>query len=735
MKQTSIPIRFFISLSLISLVFNSSSCFGNSSEYSVSFDYNYGGLLPHTLKVKKGENATRIPDPSREGYDFIDWVTVRNGSDPFDFSKPILSNVTCYASWEAEDYEVIFDFNLVDCANFKVQVQYGQSVSAPTKGLPAYLEHNIEGWYLDNNIFSSKFNFDTIITGDLTLYAKWVLNKYKVSFDYNYDGKPANIEENIDFGFPVTAPSVEREGYDFSGWHEDRIVDSPFNFVNAITAPITLYAHWSIKTYTVSFDNNFNGVIHAIPTLYNNRVKAPDYDYRFDKEFLGWYTQSSGGTAFNTNDLVTKDVTYYAHWQDLTTSKLPRLDVDDMRRKDNSEVNIGDVQRDPYINVKVSLSDSEGEVILNSLKSEFKGRGNGSWYESAKKGYRFKFDSKKSLFGYEASKHWNIIPCTNFGDPTLTRNVIAYNLARDVFSNIEYTTPTRWVDVYMEGNYHGVYVLTEHVRVDAGRVDIDTEFGTMDTGYLIEYDAYGYYDEATDTDLKSGVHYFNVPKPSDWGYNYPFTVKSPDAEDYVNTSNEQTMRNHNTFIKNYTTNVYNAVYKKDYTTFASLADEASFVDMYILHEYMKNTDTGWSSFYMYKKPGGKLYAGPAWDFDASAGVHRENNPSASGIYVAGSCRWESDYTYSYLFGTLYNTPKFKEAVIRRWKEVSSSIHSFVERAFEATFLEARKAVMGKNFVRWNHMTQSNSEIYWINGMSSLKTWLNDRRNWLNNEWK
>jgi len=67
--------------------------------------------------------------------------------------------------------------------------------------------------------------------------------------------------------------------------------------------------------------------------------------------------------------------------------------------------------------------------------------------------------------------------------------------------------------------------------------------------------------------------------------------------------------------------------------FTTLVDEDSFVDMYLIHEFMKNTDTGWSSLHFAKDKGGKLKATAAWDFDLSSGITRGDS-STAGLYVA-----------------------------------------------------------------------------------------------------
>ena len=486
-------------------------------------------------------------------------------------------------------------------------------------------------------------------------------------------------------------------------------------------------------THSFIFDFNYEGSVNQTKQVKTGetatKINAPQ---RPSYNFLDWYSDRVGqDDPFDFSIPIVTDTTVYAIWSlkevpsPVYSNDLPTLNLE-LFDGAGETINITSVDRANYVNGKVSLFDDDGSVMLNNVNTEFRGRGNGSWHEAPKKGYRFKFNSKQSLFGYTASKHWNIIPCTNFGDGTLARNAVAYNMARDVLSNIEYTTPTRWLNVYINGGYRGVYLLTEHVRVDAGRVDIDSKFGVLDTGYLIEYDGYATYDEATDTHLTNGTHYFTIP-----GVRYGFSVKSPDPDDYAGTPNETEFRKQVAFIQEYTAKTYAAALNKDYALFSTYADANSFLDMYVLHEYFKNTDTGWSSFYMYKKPGGKLFAGPAWDFDATAGVNRDDT-SPTGIYVAGSM--EGEFTSSELYISLYKTPEFKNAVKVRWNQISANTKAFVNLFLNDEWIEAKNTVMARNFAFWSSRSLAESEAYWKESVLNLRKWLIDRAEWLDKEW-
>src|SRR5690606_11459750 len=144
-----------------------------------------------------------------------------------------------------------------------------------------------------------------------------------------------------------------------------------------------------------------------------------------------------------------------------------------------------------------------------------------------------------------------------FNDVSLAKTKTAFDIGKYILDGIEYTSSTRWVEIYVNGNYHGVYTLAEHVRVDSDRVNVDSEFGVLDTGYLVEYDSY-----ATG---QSGIDYFTVD-----GFRYPFTMKSPDPEDYLDEGiTEQQYRDQVNYIKAAIDDALTPALNKDFNTFQS----------------------------------------------------------------------------------------------------------------------------------------------------------------------
>jgi uncharacterized repeat protein (TIGR02543 family) len=458
--------------------------------------------------------------------------------------------------------------------------------------------------------------------------------------------------------------------------------------------------------------------------------------------FRGWSINNQPyifKTMPNTSITLKPDFLEQTQALNNATTSIPKLFINLENNKQLSTVT-----KEIYVQSSITLANVKEEHAFNALSAEFKGRGHGSWTASGpKKGYRIKLYDKHNVFGFESSRHFVLLAGANFNDTTMLRNMTAYHMANELFTHIDFVSQTEWVELYVNGLYRGVYVFAEQIRVDKGRVDINSEYGVLDTGYLIEYDAYAQQEGPL------GYFYFNVP-----GFKYGFLINSPDPSDVLDGKSgitEAFFRNQVEFIREYTDKTLRAALggAQTFQTFAEFADVNSFVDMYILHELLKNTDTGWSSFYMYKEAGGKLKATAPWDFDASAGVNR-GNQTPQGIYVASSVLFESSFTASELFISLMNVSAFKELVSIRFKELAPQIETFIQSFLSNAFIDTHKLALGQNFYHWSinrsieGMNDAGYPFYASRELASsgfefetrkLRQWILDRITWLSNEWK
>ena len=182
--------------------------------------------------------------------------------------------------------------------------------------VPSRVGFVFDGWYLDEERVFDETVVDAI--DDHTLVAKWIPNKYTITFDAN--GGECGASELWEYGTPL--PVATREGYRFLGWFTEPAGGAKITDDVEITDDMTFYAQWQ-KTWNVTFDANGyvdenplsvvvgdNGMIGELPV-----VKSYGY------AFLGWWTDKDGGEMVTAETIVTSDMVLYAHWERLVVSK------------------------------------------------------------------------------------------------------------------------------------------------------------------------------------------------------------------------------------------------------------------------------------------------------------------------------------------------------------------------------------------------------------------------------
>ena len=248
--------------------------------FTVTFDSDNGAVAAFaTKKVLEGDkvsapetNPTKA-DTDDEKYKFDGWYTTEG--TPFDFNTEITDNITLIAHYAVTHiYKVSFNLNGGEGTIETQRVTEGEKATRPstdpTRENTSTAEYTFGGWYTstDNGetISDEPFDFDTPITGNLTLYAFWnSTEKFTVSFNVN--GGTGNFEsQTVTNGEKATEPTTQptKEGdentkYTFTGWYTSSdegktLSETPFNFTKTkITKSITLYAKWNVQV-TSSID-------------------------------------------------------------------------------------------------------------------------------------------------------------------------------------------------------------------------------------------------------------------------------------------------------------------------------------------------------------------------------------------------------------------------------------------------------------------------------------------------
>ena len=263
-----------------------------------------------------GQSAT-IPNVgfSRTGYTFTGWNTSPDGTGtayrPNATIQFAAQNITLYAQWKVRSYSVNFDSN-GGSAVASQSVKYGSKASRPTD--PTRAGHTFQGWYTSRD-GGARYDFNQTVTGDVTLYAHWSVNSYTLAFDGN-GGKASESSRTVQYGSQYgSLPTATRTGHTFQGWYTAKSGGtkvSPSTTMGA--ADTTLYARWSVNSYTVSFDSDGGSNVPAQKVRYGSKASRPADPTRAGHTFQGWYTSRDGGSKYDFGTAVTGDVTLHAHW-------------------------------------------------------------------------------------------------------------------------------------------------------------------------------------------------------------------------------------------------------------------------------------------------------------------------------------------------------------------------------------------------------------------------------------
>jgi hypothetical protein len=330
------------------------------------------------------------------------------------------------------------------------------------------------------------------------------------------------------------------------------------------------------------------------------------------------------------------------------------------------------LSKEDYVKATVSLE--EGGELSEELPCNVRGRGNTTWYWS-KKPYLLKFDTKTSFFGFPAHKRWILL--ANFMDKTLMRNLVAMKVSS--MTSLDWTPRCRSVELVLNGEHMGTYVLIEQVRVDKNRVNIKD-------GFLFESDFH----------FDNEIQWIDPHGRSvEFSNGIPFGIKYPDSDEITPGQVQE--------AKDLVSRIAEVIYGPDFSDpekgYASVIDVDSFIDYWIVFEVMGNHELGnpGSVYYSWER-GGKLKAGPCWDFDWGVLSYNANPVAQTGL-VNGKACW---------YARLFEDPSFKAKLKARFRQLLPQLQTVPAYIDE---LEKQLEASAKlNFQLWNP-----AEDAWTNG--------------------
>ena len=351
------------------------------------------------------------------------------------------------------------------------------------------------------------------------------------------------------------------------------------------------------------------------------------------------------------------------------------------------------------------ISDNGTKLLSESGTTRERGNYSRSF---PKKPYRIKFDKKQRVLDAPAkAKKWTLI--NNYGDKTLMRNLLAFELSRRL--GMAYTPFGTAVEVLLNGEYKGCYQLCDQVNINKNRVNItemtpeDNEGIALTGGYFVEIDAYADQEKS----------WFNSNKGN------PVTIKSPD-EDSI-TSKQKT------YIKNF--------FNKMEAQWKTYLDLNSFLRHFLVGELSGNTDTYWSVFMYKERDDDMMYTGPVWDFDLAFNndnrTYPVNNKKDYIYRSGGSC---AGNMRSFVDKIVVSDANAKSQLVGLWDEARQGglteeyMVAYID-SLEETLQQSQKL----NFLRWPIMNQyvhQNPKVWgsYQAEVENVRTYMKERIAWM-----
>ncbi len=374
----------------------------------------------------------------------------------------------------------------------------------------------------------------------------------------------------------------------------------------------------------------------------------------------------------------------------------------------NTQNNAPIISKDEYTDATAYLEtfDLEGYEGLGTadipLALEIKGRGNSSWNNYDKKPYRLKFKEKQSIMGMTPNKHFALIAHVGGYTQYLTE---AAGLELGKWIGLAWTPNMKPLELVMNGEYLGMYFLTEHVRIDKNRVNIveqddnATDSTEITGGWLVEID--NYIDPAQIIFTEGN------------GEKMKITYKSPEI---LSIAQE-------IYLRSQFEEMDSLIYSADKTStllWDKYINLEYLVRYYIIQEILDNADAFHGSTYLHKDRGDdkKWIFGPLWDMGYSFWRTEKNFLYINPHYA--SIRW---------IGEIAKFPLFQEKVREVWRSFYNTkyeeIYAFIDE-FAAQCIEADEA----DAQRWPQYNKGGA----LSKGSSLKSLLRKNVKWLNEQW-
>jgi len=374
----------------------------------------------------------------------------------------------------------------------------------------------------------------------------------------------------------------------------------------------------------------------------------------------------------------------------------PTLTVDNLRDFPSlhftTQVDPFGVARTLWHDAELAINGVQVAYALENTAVRLRGRGNSTWLHGPeKRPLRIRFAEPTAVLdATHAARDWVLI--ANLFDMTLMRTHLAFVLG-DRLGTFPWVPYSQLVHVYINGEYQGVFQLADERDVHPARADLHFNTNPAYSGFLLEIDGSApSRQRRLDDGEVEGVDFIFV---NGW----VIDVRYPRLNQ---------RDNHLDYLRDYLYTVDTAIHAGDFAALQHLADIPSMVDFYLVQEWFKDIDGGDRSIFMQLMGTGetrRLYFGPLWDFDRSAGnLAYWNTPEH--IFIGHYNAW---------FAALMDMAEFRALVTARWQEIR---HGAVKQtlAYAQYLLDHYEVAFDRNFARHDHIfdrTQGEPDWFWL----------------------
>ena len=367
----------------------------------------------------------------------------------------------------------------------------------------------------------------------------------------------------------------------------------------------------------------------------------------------------------------------------------------------NTVDNVSITSKEEYVSCSVEIDGRDRYSDYSATGAGIRLRGNSTLVYYDKKPYRIKLGSRAPLLGMKTDKDWVLL--ANYRDPTNFMNAVAFDMAR--YMGMPYSNSNRFVEVYLNGDYIGMYQLTEQVEQGENRVAVDDE-----NGVLLHLD----WDDGPEAVPDAGDNFQSSI------YQLPVCVKYP--KDQTETQLDA--------IKKDFAELEALIENGDCTAVDSRLDIPSLIDFLIVQEMTRNVELVTPrSMYIYKSTDGIYHFGPVWDFDGGyafdwASMSTGHNYFGSQTWVMGSSNPATHPMDAYaeisgFFVDMFACAEFVSAYRNRWNELKFGM---LEDCFSKLdrYVSQCDSAMERNAEAWPIDKDFRTEI------ESLRFWLSER---------